>query len=61
MMMTALRAGPGFGSTLNVRLCVPVPLGGKPVTHEGTSLVFHVQTDAVETATVPGPPAAAND
>ena len=61
MMMTTVRAGPGFDSTVNTIVCVPIPLGGTPVTHAGTSLVFHVQPDAVEIVTEPCPPAVAND
>src|SRR6187402_1666183 len=41
MMMTTVRAGPGFGSTVNAIVCVPIPLAGMPVTHVGTSIVFH--------------------
>ena len=61
MMMMAVRSGPGFGSTVNGIACAPVPLAGMPVTHAGTSLVVHVQTDPVETVTALCPPAEAND
>ena len=60
MMMAALRSGPWFGSTVKAIACVPVPLGGMPVTQAGTSLVFHVQIEFVEIVTVPCPPAAGN-
>jgi len=60
-LLAAVRSGPEFGSTVNAIVCVPVPLAGMPVTHAGTSLVVHVQTDPVETVTTLCPPAVAND
>jgi hypothetical protein len=60
MMIPTLRAGPAFGSTVNVMALEPVPLDGMPATQVGTSLVVHEQTEAVEIVTVSWPPAVGN-
>jgi hypothetical protein len=60
-MIAAVRAGPAFGSTLNASVWAPVPVGGMPLIHVGTSLAVQVQRELVETATLPAPPPIVND